>query len=912
MHVLARQAAASGALTLPFPLAPPATGSIEKASAKGVSLAAKSARSAAAQFPELLEGLVEAADQANPQSLCKEDGSRAAFWLTANALSGTATPPTSLPIPAETDANASGEEAPVSEGLLGEDATPAATATPTAAAGARKSVAQFGLPASAAPAPVIPLHNTASGSVTPDVSHEPLTVAPQPEAAQGGTPIAESGAPPSLLRGRRESWPSAASNMTARSSVPTVSDQPVQVAPAVWTAAGRPANSSGKAPENTVAAPETTRSSPMVPAALASGAFPSRLTPPAAGGAATAGGPTPNDALQKACPPDESSATPAALQWTSSDDVNPPPASETSRVAPQATGIPVRTQLRAEPRVTAETARAALFADATPAASGAPEPAKSIGAVPSAVRSWPRAAAQPSDVAKSLLVVSSNHAARPGEPAKESPVTGRAGDVTQEWPLVEASGVTSSDAGKVSGASVPPSTPKGADWNTAPAAELPVDTRPLHLAATARMAAGETSAIQSPTSLRRQTGKPGTPRPKSPQKPEVRNQAASEPAEETRDPWQFLPTPAGAAPTVVSGSLSSAAQPQTVPPQQVPEAPQTRPAATEHAPAPSVDPARVMPQSVAAATPSSTDPEPAPAPASHFTNGNQEGQPWKVAFTATLKPADGGTENSLPAVDPPERPHSVPAASRVHIAEPETPEVLTSAAPAASDDTARPAATSSRPVPAAREKQLDAESERWRKPQENSGSDSISASASRLSSRVLPTSDGAPAAESGSTESSALSDAPAQAARPQIEPAADPVKTTAAHDIKLQVGGEGDRRVEVTVTERGGDVHVAVRTPDTRLAGELRQDLPALTTRLEQSGFHAETWHPAAAVERQHLADPQAGAAAQDPQSQSRQNGRDQQRDPQQQKQRDPDDPGNPSQRKKQGKDFEWLLSSLQ
>jgi hypothetical protein len=113
------------------------------------------------------------------------------------------------------------------------------------------------------------------------------------------------------------------------------------------------------------------------------------------------------------------------------------------------------------------------------------------------------------------------------------------------------------------------------------------------------------------------------------------------------------------------------------------------------------------------------------------------------------------------------------------------------------------------------------------------------------------------------------------------------------------------------VTERAGDVFVAVRTPDSRLAGELRQDLPALATRLEQSGFHATTWQPAAAGERERLADPQGGAPSQDSQSQSRQNGREEQRDPQQQKQKGTEDKAGPAQQNQQGKDFAWLLSSI-
>jgi len=112
------------------------------------------------------------------------------------------------------------------------------------------------------------------------------------------------------------------------------------------------------------------------------------------------------------------------------------------------------------------------------------------------------------------------------------------------------------------------------------------------------------------------------------------------------------------------------------------------------------------------------------------------------------------------------------------------------------------------------------------------------------------------------------------------------------------------------VTERGGDVHVAVRTPDSGLAGELREDLPALATRLEQSGFHAATWQPASGADRPHPAD--AGAAtAKDAQSQYRQDGREQQRHPREQEQQDPENPDNPSAPQAQGKDFAWLLSSI-
>jgi hypothetical protein len=66
-----------------------------------------------------------------------------------------------------------------------------------------------------------------------------------------------------------------------------------------------------------------------------------------------------------------------------------------------------------------------------------------------------------------------------------------------------------------------------------------------------------------------------------------------------------------------------------------------------------------------------------------------------------------------------------------------------------------------------------------------------------------------------------------------------------ARDIKLQVS-EGNQRAEVRLVDRGGVVQMSVRTPDTKLAGTLRDDLPTLSAKLENAGFRAEVWRPAA------------------------------------------------------------------
>jgi hypothetical protein len=310
---------------------------------------------------------------------------------------------------------------------------------------------------------------------------------------------------------------------------------------------------------------------------------------------------------------------------------------------------------------------------------------------------------------------------------------------------------------------------------------------------------------------------------------------------------------------------------------------------------PAAQTAAVSPAAFADATPESS---------AGISRGDRDGQPLEIAFTATLSPAATAPEDASGELAPagsPVSPRRVPAAVGSQPPAPETPDAPgTGPAPAAGYATP-PAEGSSRPAPAAGGTQPDDE----RKPQ-NGGSEPAAASLAHVAAGAP---DVRPGGDGNSGGRSAAAQPQPQAASPQTDPPAS-ARPAAAHDIQLQVGGEGASRVEVRVTERAGDVHVSVSTADSRLAGEMRQDLPSLSARLEQSGFHAETWQPAAGG-RQPSGDLPAGAAAQDAQSQSRQNGRGGQGDPQQQPPRDPENPDNPSQPKEAGKDFAWLLSSL-
>lgn len=107
------------------------------------------------------------------------------------------------------------------------------------------------------------------------------------------------------------------------------------------------------------------------------------------------------------------------------------------------------------------------------------------------------------------------------------------------------------------------------------------------------------------------------------------------------------------------------------------------------------------------------------------------------------------------------------------------------------------------------------------------------------------------------------------------------------------------------MVERGGNVHVAVRTADARLAGALREDLPALSAQLEKHGFRAGNWQTGAAEAqaRAGAVDAAPGSHAHDPQGRSgaQRDGREQ---------HEPRAPHAPH-RKNDGKDFAWLFTSL-
>jgi hypothetical protein len=138
---------------------------------------------------------------------------------------------------------------------------------------------------------------------------------------------------------------------------------------------------------------------------------------------------------------------------------------------------------------------------------------------------------------------------------------------------------------------------------------------------------------------------------------------------------------------------------------------------------------------------------------------------------------------------------------------------------------------------------------------------------------------------------------------PPALPPEVPQSVSPARDIRLQVSGE--QRVDVRLTERAGEIQVAVRTPDTRLAGALRDELPALSARLELSGFRAETWHPDPPRPETFLRSSQPHASLSEDRQTGQRGGRHHEESPP----RQPAQP--PKARDSSPKEFSWLLSSF-
>ena len=345
--------------------------------------------------------------------------------------------------------------------------------------------------------------------------------------------------------------------------------------------------------------------------------------------------------------------------------------------------------------------------------------------------------------------------------------------------------------------------------------------------------------------------------------------------------------PAQNPPAVSPAPASPEAPAESAPPTPQDSAPagtRSAPPEQKEVPAPVSEPAAVP---VAARTEILPPVMASPAPEKRAeTPGRPSASPASLAFAARLVAADPETPQHGGSAPQPVRvaapvPKSDPAPGPA-------PDDSQANSPAAKPLAARPAAKTAEP-----ESRADASTLRA------SGSRSEAAP-------VIQVPEPAPPSQKPMEPS-----APLEARRPQLDvapPAPSARPATTAHEIRLQVSG-GERRVDVRLSERAGEVQVEVRTPDSRLTTALRDDLPALATRLQQTGFRTETWHPASsAIETR---EPATAATLPGGSANGEPSGRQGGQHPQQGEPRHPKPTAETQHRNSQPEEFSWLLSSF-
>jgi hypothetical protein len=79
-----------------------------------------------------------------------------------------------------------------------------------------------------------------------------------------------------------------------------------------------------------------------------------------------------------------------------------------------------------------------------------------------------------------------------------------------------------------------------------------------------------------------------------------------------------------------------------------------------------------------------------------------------------------------------------------------------------------------------------------------------------------------------------------------------PAAASSHHDITVRIPDATDQGTAVRFVERGGEVHVSVRTGDTEMAQTLRGGLNDLVNRLEDGGIRSELWQPGGDASSSH------------------------------------------------------------
>src|SRR4029077_12969172 len=108
---------------------------------------------------------------------------------------------------------------------------------------------------------------------------------------------------------------------------------------------------------------------------------------------------------------------------------------------------------------------------------------------------------------------------------------------------------------------------------------------------------------------------------------------------------------------------------------------------------------------------------------------------------------------------------------------------------------------------------------------------------------------------------------PSDAAGRTAEPASVS-QTTAPQgpmkEISMRIEAAEGQKVDIRIVQRAGDLQIAVKSADDNTTQGLRHGLSDLANRLNETGYHAETWRPG-----QQVATESSSASSENHQSQS-------------------------------------------
>ncbi len=101
-------------------------------------------------------------------------------------------------------------------------------------------------------------------------------------------------------------------------------------------------------------------------------------------------------------------------------------------------------------------------------------------------------------------------------------------------------------------------------------------------------------------------------------------------------------------------------------------------------------------------------------------------------------------------------------------------------------------------------------------------------------------------ANSAPAQTAKHDDTPLLAAAKEITPATSAQASSGPmKDLAVNIAQPGGSSVQLRMVERSGELRVSVHSASPELSQQLRADLPDLTKKLSDTGFHSEVWRPA-------------------------------------------------------------------